>query len=105
LIEQPTGGVSTGLGSRPSSTASRAPRKKAAFCAARTISSYLLATGQRHRFALPRIRVFIGEHPTPRVFGYSTHTANSLLWIATRTVALGKAGVTVATSAVYAAKI
>lgn len=32
LIEQPTGGVSTGLGSRPSSTASRAPGKKAAFC-------------------------------------------------------------------------
>ena len=33
LMEQPTGGVSAGLGSRPSSTASRAPRKKAAFWA------------------------------------------------------------------------
>jgi hypothetical protein len=70
-----------------------------------TISSYRLATGERQRLALPRIRVLMGEHPTPRVFGYSTHAANMLFWIATRTVALGKAGVTVATSTVYAGKI
>jgi hypothetical protein len=39
------------------------------------------------------------------VFGYSTHTANTVLWIATRTLLFGEAGSVVGTSAVYAAPL
>jgi hypothetical protein len=69
------------------------------------LTAYSLRSGQRREFPLPRIEVpGIPEHHRPGVFGYSTHTANTVFWVATRTITPGQEGVTKGTSQVYAAR-
>jgi hypothetical protein len=73
-----------------------------------TLSSYQLSDGTRRTWKLPRLSISGNqEYESPGVYGYSTHTANSVLWIATRTTyQVGEAGGTiVATSSVYAASL
>jgi hypothetical protein len=76
-----------------------------------TLSSYRLSTGRRQTWKLPPLAL-IGapdidgsgpEVESPGVYGYSTHTANTVFWIATRTVkaAAVTSGLTVETSTVY----
>jgi hypothetical protein len=72
------------------------------------LESYRLSTGRRRSFTLPRLPLPTGEQEYPvvvGVFGYSTHTANTVFWIATHTLLFGQAGSVVGTSAVYAAKL
>jgi hypothetical protein len=80
-----------------------------------TLSSYRLSTGRRQTWKLPPLAL-IGapdidgsgpEVQSPGVYGYSTHTANTVFWIATRTVkAAGvTSALTVETSSVYAASV
>jgi hypothetical protein len=80
-----------------------------------TLSSYRLSTGRRQTWTLPPLAL-IGapdidgsgpEVESPGVYGYSTHTANTVFWIATRTVkAAGvTSALTVETSSVYAASV
>jgi hypothetical protein len=66
--------------------------------------SYQPSTGRRRHWTLPRLRL-IGENPVSGVLGYSTHTLNTVFWIATRTVVINEAGFTVGTSSIYAAKL
>jgi hypothetical protein len=80
-----------------------------------TLSSYRLSTGRRQTWKLPPLPLagapdIDGSGPeveSPGVYGYSAHTANTVFWIATRTVR--EAGVTsgliVETSSVYAASV
>jgi hypothetical protein len=71
-----------------------------------TLWSYEPSTGQRRRWTLPRLarERGAGERPVTGTLGYSTHTRNTVFWIATRTVILNKA-ISVGTSSVYAAPI
>jgi hypothetical protein len=80
-----------------------------------TLSSYRLSTGRRRTWKLPPLAL-IGapdidgsgpEVQSPGVYGYSAHTANTVFWIATRTVkAAGvTSALTVETSSVYAASV
>jgi hypothetical protein len=64
---------------------------------------YELSTGRRRSWTLPRLAL-VGERPVSGVLGYSTHTTNTVLWIATRTVILNTA-ISVGTSSVYAASV
>jgi hypothetical protein len=74
-----------------------------------TLTSYRLTTGQRRRWALPSLSLlqggFLGSESG--VFGYSTHTANTVFWIASRTIGYANEGRTsfVETSSVYAARV
>jgi hypothetical protein len=81
-----------------------------------TLSSYRLSTGRRQTWKLPPLALLgapdiDGSGPevqSPGVYGYSTHTANTVFWIATRTVkAAGvTSGLIVETSSsVYAASV
>lgn len=68
------------------------------------LTSYNLRTRSRHTWALPRLSVSGGESEFPlplSIWGYSTHTANTVFWIATRKLN----GSVVRTSTVYAAPI
>jgi hypothetical protein len=65
-----------------------------------TVFSYRLGTHQRHSWQLPRLRVGGISSPTA-VLGYSTHTANTIFWVAPENdigIELRQIG----TSAVYA---
>lgn len=66
------------------------------------LSAYQLATGRRHSWRLPRLALVNGE-PRRVVFGYSTHTARTVFWIADRSVNHGKTGLIVESSSVYSA--
>ena len=77
-----------------------------------TLSSYRLSTGRRRTWKLPPLPL-VGapdidgggpEGESPGVYGYSAHTANTVFWIATRTVreAALTSGLIVETSSVYA---
>jgi hypothetical protein len=80
-----------------------------------TLSSYRLSTGRRQTWKLPPLPLLgapniDGSGPeveSPGVYGYSAHTANTVFWIATRTVkAAGvTSALTVETSSVYAASV
>jgi len=80
-----------------------------------TLSSYRLSTGRRQTWKLPPLPLLgapniDGSGPeveSPGVYGYSAHTANTVFWIATRTVreAGVTSGLTVETSTVYAASL
>jgi len=78
--------------------------KKSLFDA--TLTSYRLSTHARHTWSLPRLPVTGLAEELPRgllgIFGYSTHTANTVFWIATRSVTAGQA---IETSSVYAASV
>jgi hypothetical protein len=80
-----------------------------------TLSSYRLSTSRRQTWKLPPLAL-IGapdidgsgpEVESPGVYGYSTHTANTVFWIATRTVkaAALTSALIVETSSVYAASL
>jgi hypothetical protein len=74
-----------------------------------TLTSYRFAIRKRRTWALPSLSLlqggFLGSESG--VFGYSTHTANTVFWIASRTLGYGNEGKTsfVATSSVYAAPV
>jgi len=80
-----------------------------------TLSSYRLSTGRRQTWKLPPLPLLgapniDGSGPeveSPGVYGYSTHTANTVFWIATRTVrgAALTSALIVETSSVYAASV
>ena len=80
-----------------------------------TLSSYRLSTGRRQAWKLPPLPLLgapniDGSGPeveSPGVYGYSAHTANTVFWIATRTVkgAGITSGLIVETSSVYAAPL
>jgi hypothetical protein len=80
-----------------------------------TLSSYRLSTGRRQTWKLPPLPLLgapniDGSRPeveSPGVYGYSTHTANTVFWIATKTVkgAGITSGLIVETSSVYAASV
>lgn len=75
------------------------------------LSSYRPANRERHSWMLPDVSVTgTGRYIRPGfAYGYSTHTANTVFWIATRTLLDQGAGdvedVTVAISSVYAAHL
>lgn len=66
------------------------------------VSSYSLRTHRRRTWRLPILPVTGGESGLRGAFGYSTHTANTIFWIATERLTGDKSGV-IDTSAVYAA--
>jgi hypothetical protein len=66
--------------------------------------AYELTTHRRHEWLLPRLRVTGGEEPNRGTYGYSTHTASMVFWIATQTIG-GDKILDVETSAVYAASL
>jgi hypothetical protein len=80
-----------------------------------TLSSYRLSTGRRQTWKLPPLALLgapniDGSGPeveSPGVYGYSTHTANTVFWIATRTVKAAEptSDLIVETSTVYAASV
>jgi hypothetical protein len=65
--------------------------------------TYHTATHARRSLPLPQTTI-IGSRRVHGVFGYSSHAGKTLFWIAAKKVNAGK-GVTVETSAVYAAKL
>ncbi len=79
------------------------------------LSSYRLSTDRHRTWKLPPLPLLgapniDGSGPeveSPGVYGYSTHTANTVFWIATRTVkgAALTSGLIVETSSVYAASL
>lgn len=66
------------------------------------LNAYQLATRRRRSWRLPA-RVLPGE-TRPVVFGYSTHTSQTVFWIADRSVNYGKTGLIVETSSIYSAR-
>jgi hypothetical protein len=66
-----------------------------------SLYAYELGSHRRCRWLLPRLRVTGSAKGT---FGYSTHTANMVFWIATQTIG-GDKILDVETSAVYAASL
>jgi hypothetical protein len=64
-----------------------------------SLYAYRLGSHRRHKWLLPRLRV-----TGSGTFGYSTHTANMVFWIATRTLTDGEV-LSVETSSVYAAAL
>jgi hypothetical protein len=80
-----------------------------------TLSSYQLASGRRRTWKLPQLATrdlsegpgSSGSESLTGVYGYSTHTANRVFWIATRTLyAVGTLGsIEVDASSVYAAPL
>jgi hypothetical protein len=77
------------------------------------LTAYRINGGRRYTFQLPRLAVpgvrgqveNESEPPKPGVYGYATHTSNTVFWVATRTVSPGETGVSVETSEIYAAKL
>jgi hypothetical protein len=73
-----------------------------------SLSSDDLSHSELRTWQLPRLSISGSpELESPRVYGYSTHTANTVFWIATRTTYQeGEAGGThTATSSVYASTL
>ncbi len=66
-----------------------------------SLYAYELGSHRRYRWLLPRLKVTGSAKGT---FGYSTHTANMVFWIATRTLADGEV-LSAETSSVYAASL
>lgn len=66
--------------------------------------AYALATRRRHKWLLPRLPVTVAGETVKGTYGYSTHTANMVFWIATQTLSCYKL-CDVETSAVYAASL
>jgi hypothetical protein len=70
-----------------------------------TLSTYTLATGARHRWTLPRIRVGSPTEPPPGAWGYSTHTAHMVFWVATLWDECDEGGCVAGAAAVYGARL
>jgi hypothetical protein len=73
-----------------------------------TLTSYRFANGRRQSWALPNLSIRGALPGAERgVFGYSTHTANTVFWIASRTLGYANEGKTsfVVVSSVFTARI
>lgn len=71
-----------------------------------TLTSYRLASGKRRRWVLPSLSLGGSVLGRPSgVFGYSTHTANTVFWIASRTIGAEEKSTFVVTSSVYASRV
>ena len=68
------------------------------------LTAYQLATGKRRNWRLPPRLVPYAEPPRSTL-GYSTHTANTVFWIADRSVRPNVIGFEVETFAVYSAEV
>jgi hypothetical protein len=66
--------------------------------------SFGLSNSQRHSWTLPRLTI-TGSYFSHGVFGYSTHTANMVFWIASRSVVGGLGPGIVGSSSIYAARL
>jgi hypothetical protein len=66
--------------------------------------AYELTTRRRHKWLLPRLPVTVAGETVKGTYGYSTHTANTVFWIATQTLG-GEKVLSVETSSVYAASL
>jgi hypothetical protein len=73
----------------------------------RTLTSYRLANGKRRNWPLPFVSPSGQEEPSPpEPYGYSAHTANTVFWIAPRTLeSVGVATAIVTRSTVYSARL
>lgn len=69
-----------------------------------SLDAYELGSHRRDRWLLPRLPVTVAGETVKGTYGYSTHTANSVFWIATRTLG-GEKVLSVETSSVYAASL
>jgi hypothetical protein len=70
-----------------------------------TVTRYQLSSRRRRRWSLPRLPLYTGyPQPTIGVFGYSTHTASTIFWIAAQTVEAGH-GSAVTAASVYATSL
>lgn len=71
------------------------------------LSSYRVGTHQRRDFPLPRLRLTLAGTPgvLHGVFGYSTHTAYAVFWVATETLSSGMEPFTPMLSAIYTAPL
>jgi hypothetical protein len=67
-----------------------------------SLDAYDLGSHRRRRWPLPRLPVTVAGEKVKGTYGYSTHTANTVFWIATRTL-VGEKVPSVETSSVYAA--
>jgi hypothetical protein len=68
--------------------------------------SYVLASGRRRSWMLPQLRIRNGSQTyPPAAAGYSTHTADAVFWIASRTVPPGNPDGAVSTASVYSARL
>jgi hypothetical protein len=67
-----------------------------------TLTAYSLSSGRRRHWNLPRqaLDIGIGQRATG-VFGYATHTASRVFWIASRSLSCGTGECRVETSSVY----
>jgi hypothetical protein len=61
-----------------------------------------LASGRHRAWALPRVALPGAEADS---YGYSTHTANTVFWVATRSLAFGNSGPSVQTYSLYSARL
>lgn len=66
--------------------------------------TYELTTHRHQKWLLPRLTATGGGEPNRGTYGYSTHTASMVFWIATQTIG-GDKILDVETSAVYAASL
>jgi hypothetical protein len=65
------------------------------------LMAYRFTTGELRSWRLPQIALQGGEGQRRVAFGFSTHTAHRVFWIADRSVNSGKTGYLVETSSVY----
>jgi hypothetical protein len=66
------------------------------------VNVFELASGRRRTLALPRIAL---AHAEADYYGYSTHTANTVFWVATRSLTFGESGPSVQTYSLYSARL
>jgi hypothetical protein len=69
-----------------------------------SLDAYEFGSHRRHRWPLPRLPVAVAGETVKGTYGYSTHTANTVFWIATQTLG-GEKVPSVETSSVYAAPL
>jgi hypothetical protein len=69
-----------------------------------SLYAYELGSHRRDRWPLPRLPVTVAGETVKGTYGYSTHTANTVFWIATQTLG-GEKVPSVETSSVYAASL
>lgn len=70
------------------------------------LSSYQLSDGRLQRWQLPLLAISGGGVPSPGVYGYAAHTADSVFWVAGRTIyQVGKLAIVAEVSSIYAAHV
>jgi hypothetical protein len=95
------GGIlSWDTGSEADTTSGEETRRRPSFRARLDIA---LGSGRRRSWTLPRRKV-PGGVGGPDSYGYSTHTSNTVFWVATRSVTQGESGPSVASYSLYSAR-